>query len=58
MTHLPLTRAEVEAVISYIFWHVRPYPNSTGYKVWEKMLEFISDEDDGEPQEAEARLFE
>lgn len=35
-----MTRSEVDAVIDYIFTHVRASPNGKGYKVWERMLAF------------------
>ncbi len=49
---LELTRADCEAVISYIFWHCRTSPEGRGFKVWQKMFDFINEED-AEEREAE-----
>lgn len=40
MQRLELTRAEVAAVIDYVFQHVRA-TNGTGRKVYQKMREFL-----------------
>lgn len=37
-----MSRSEVDAVIDYIFTHVRASPSGKGYKVWERMLAFQS----------------
>ncbi len=50
---LELTRADVDAVMDYIYQHVRASPNGRGYKVWERMLEFL---DKDEPVETTDEL--
>lgn len=40
---MQLTRAEVEAVVDYIWMHARAHPESRAYKVWERMMEFLND---------------
>lgn len=40
---MTLTRAEVEAVVDYIWMHARAHPESRAYKVWERMMEFLND---------------
>ena len=40
---MTLTRAEVEAIVDYIFVHVRANPTGRGYKVWQRMIEFLND---------------
>lgn len=35
-----MTRVEVDAVIDYIFTHVRASPNGKGYKVWRRRMAF------------------
>jgi len=48
---LELSRADVDAVIDYVFMHVRASPKGRGYKVWERMLAFQNREpDDDENQ--------
>lgn len=44
---MTLTRAEVEAIVDYIYTHVRANPKSRGYKVWERMIEFLNDDQAG-----------
>jgi hypothetical protein len=44
---LSLSRSEVRAIEDYVFMHTRGSPNGTGYKVWQKMREFL-DSDQGE----------
>ncbi len=41
---LELTKAECEAVESYIWNHSRSSPNGTAYKAWAKMWELITSE--------------
>jgi len=40
---MTLTRAEVEAIVDYIYTHVRANPTGRGYKVWQRMMEFLND---------------
>ena len=40
---MTLTRAEVEAVVDYIWMHARAHPESRAYKVWQRMMEFLND---------------
>lgn len=57
---LELSKKEVEAVMSYIFQHCRAYPDSTAFKVWEKMFEFVNDEAPAkelEPYLSQSSLF-
>jgi len=37
---LELSKADVDAIIDYIFLHARASPKGRGYKVWERMLAF------------------
>jgi hypothetical protein len=52
---LALSKKEVDAVYSYIFPHVRAYPESTGFAVWQKMFDFVSEQDALEQQRKEER---
>ena len=40
---MELTRAEVEAVVDYIYVHCRAHPESRAYRVWQRMMEFLND---------------
>jgi len=40
---MQLTRAEVLAVVDYIWMHARAHPESRAYRVWERMMEFLLD---------------
>jgi len=40
---MQLTRAEVEAVVDYIYAHCRAHPESRAYRVWQRMMEFLND---------------
>ncbi len=51
MNKLELSQAEIDAVIDYVYAHVRTAaPNGKGFKVWQKMFEF--------GQEPEMPLFD
>jgi hypothetical protein len=41
---LELSKADVDAVVDYIYQHCRTSPNGRGYKVWQKMFDFQNDE--------------
>lgn len=58
MNKLELTEREVEAIIDYVFAHVRA-TNGLGKRVYEKMLEFLSGETstDFDPQPHQSTLF-
>ncbi len=48
MPDLNLSKPEVEAVMDYIWQHVRASPKGKGYKVWQKMFDFVEGEAEGE----------
>jgi hypothetical protein len=48
---LELTKADVDAVIDYLFIHVRASPRGRAYKVWERMLAFQSRVPDDEEKQ-------
>lgn len=37
-----LTRADIEAIIEYVYWHCRTNPNGRAYKVWERMRDSLN----------------
>jgi alpha-D-ribose 1-methylphosphonate 5-triphosphate synthase subunit PhnG len=41
---MQLSKAEVAAIIDYIYQHARTSPNGRAYKVWKKMYDFLRDE--------------
>lgn len=47
-----LTRRESAAVASYVWQHVRAYPTSSAYRVWQKMFECAYGEKEVSQQEA------
>ena len=55
---MTLTRAEVEAIVDYIYTHVRANPTGRGYKVWQRMIEFLNNgEIDGSESHIQRELF-
>lgn len=41
---MQLTRAEVLAVVDYIWMHCRAHPESRAYRVWQRMMDFLNQE--------------
>jgi hypothetical protein len=41
---LGLTKSEVRAVMDHIWQHSRSSPNGAAFKVWERMWDFLSDD--------------
>lgn len=54
---LTLTRADCEAVMSYVWQHSRASPNGRAFKVWQKMWAFVCEEKT-EEEPADMPLFE
>lgn len=44
MEKIGLTKSECEAVMSYIWNASRGSPNGKAYKTWQKMFDFVNDE--------------
>ncbi len=42
---IELSKSDVEAVIDYIYQHVRTSPNGRGYKVWKKMFDSLNEQE-------------
>lgn len=61
MALLELSKKEIDAVVQHIFPHVRAYPESTGFKTWAKMWDFVNEEQNAHErrkEEKEARRKE
>jgi hypothetical protein len=41
---LCLSKSEVNSIISYVWQHSRGSPNGTAFKVWQKMFDFLNDD--------------
>ncbi len=55
---MTLTRAEVEAIVDYIWMHARAHPESRAYRVWQRMMEFLNNgEIDGSESHIQRELF-